>query len=109
MVAAMATLTEATPDMTGTAEMASDAIAGWLSEYEGYRGLLVFNDLQSGRSRVITLWETHDDEQRARASRGAMRDQLAGTMGVTVELFEVYEVPVFDLVEDDDRDRLEDV
>jgi len=30
-------------------------------------------------------------------------------MGVTVELFEVYEVPVFDLVEDDDRDRLEDV
>ncbi len=98
MVAAMATLTEATPDMTGTAEMASDAIAGWLSEYEGYRGLLVFNDLQSGRSRVITLWETHEAEQRARTSRGAMRDQLAAAMGVTVESFEVYEVPVFEVV-----------
>lgn len=102
MVAAMATLTGSTPEMAGTPEMASEAIAGWLNEYEGYRGLLVFNDVQSGRSRVITLWETHEDEQRARTSRGAMRDQLAGSIGVTVESFEVYEVPVFKVVEQSD-------
>ncbi len=98
MVAAMATLAGHTAEMTGTAEMASDAIEGWLKDYDGYRGLLVFTDDASGRSRVITLWETHEDEQRARSSRGAMRDQLAATIGVTVESFEVYEVPVFDFV-----------
>ena len=99
MVAAMATLSGHTTEMSGTAEMASDAIEGWLKDYDGYRGLLVFTDDATGRSRVITLWETHEDEQRARNSRGAMRDQLASTIGVSVESFEVYEVPVFEIVD----------
>ena len=98
MVAAMATLSGATAEMDGIAQMASESIEGWLEEYDGYRGILVFSDTESGRSRVITLWETHEDEQRARVSRGAMRDQLAATIGVTVESFEVYEVPVFEVV-----------
>lgn len=99
MVAAMATLSGHTPDMTGIAEMASESIEGWLKDYDGYRGLLVFTDDESGWSRVITLWNTHESEQQARASRGAMRDQLAATIGVTVESFEVYDVPVCELVE----------
>jgi heme-degrading monooxygenase HmoA len=99
MVAAMATLSGATSEMDGIAEMASESIEGWLKEYDGYRGILVFSDAESGRSRVITLWDTHEDEQRARASRGAMRDQLAATIGYTVESFEVYDVPVFDVVD----------
>src|SRR5262245_44165433 len=101
MVAAMATLSGATPEMDGIAEMASESIEGWLKEYEGYRGLVVLSDTESGRSRVITLWETHEDEQRARVSRAAMRDQLATTIGYTVEAFEVYDVPVFDFVGQD--------
>jgi hypothetical protein len=99
MVAAMATLSGATPEMDGIAEMAGESIEGWLKEYEGYRGLLVFSDNESGRSRVITLWDSHEHEQRARVSRAAMRDQLATTIGYTVEAFEVYDVPVFDVVE----------
>ena len=99
MVAAMATLSGHTPEMSGTAELASEAIEGWLEDYDGYRGLLVFTDDAAGRSLVITLWDTHEDEQRARASRGAMRDQLAATIGVTVESFDVYEVPVLELVD----------
>lgn len=99
MVAAMATLAGHTPAMSGIAEMASESIDGWLKDYDGYRGLLVFTDDESGRSRVITLWSTADDELRARTSRSAMRDQLAATIGVTVEAFEVYDVPVCDVVE----------
>jgi hypothetical protein len=105
MVAAMATLAGHEPEMTGLAEMASESIEGWLHEYDGYRGLLVFTNDASGRARVITLWDTHEDEQRARASRGAMRDQLASTIGVTVEEFEVYDVPVCDVVGKDVEGR----
>jgi hypothetical protein len=100
MVAAMATLSGATSEMDGIAEMASESIEGWLKEYDGYLGILVFSDTESGRSRVVTLWATHEDEQRARVSRAAMRDQLASTIGYTVESFEVYDVPVFELVDD---------
>jgi hypothetical protein len=101
MVAAMATLLGNTSGMPGTAlaQMASEAIEGWLRDYDGYRGLLVFTDEKAERSRVITLWDTHEDEQRARMSRGAMRDQLATAMGVSVESFDVYDVAVFDVVE----------
>jgi hypothetical protein len=101
MVAAMSTLSGHTPDMSGIAEMASESIEGWLKDYDGYRGLLVFTDEESRRSRVITLWDTPEDELRARTSRGAMRDQLATTIGVTVESFEVYDVPVCEVVDRD--------
>jgi heme-degrading monooxygenase HmoA len=104
MVAAMATLSGHTPEMSGIAEMASEAIEGWLEDYDGYRGLLVFTSDESGQARVITLWDTAEDEQRARTSRGAMRDQLATTIGVTVESFEVYDVPVCEVVEGDSAD-----
>jgi hypothetical protein len=97
MVAAMATLAGHTPGMSGIAEMANESIEGWLKDYDGYRGILVFTDDESGRARVITLWDTAEDELRARTSRGAMRDQLAATIGVTVEAFEVYDVPVLDV------------
>jgi hypothetical protein len=100
MVAAMATLSGHTPAMAGIAEMASESVDGWLREYDGYRGMLVFTDDESGRSRLITLWATAEDELRARTSRGAMRDNLMTTIGVTVEAFEVYDVPVCDIAGD---------
>lgn len=78
--------------------MAADAIEGWLREYDGYRGLIVFTDEDGQRSKVITLWNTPEDEARARLSRAAMRDQIATQAGMTVEDFEVYEVPVCELV-----------
>jgi hypothetical protein len=100
MVAAMATIAGRTSESgIALAQMASEAIEGWLRDYDGYRGLLVFTDEGAGRSRVVTLWETHADEQRARLSRGAMRDQLATAMGVSVESFEVYDVAVFEVVD----------
>ena len=98
MVAAMATLAGHKPELAGVAEMASESIESWLNEYDGYRGLLVFTDDESGTAKVITLWDSHEDERRARTSRGAMRDQLAATVGVTVAAFEVYDVPVCEIV-----------
>jgi hypothetical protein len=47
---------------------------------------------------VITLWESAEAEEKARGSRGAMRDQTAETLGMTVEAMEVYEVPAFEVV-----------
>jgi heme-degrading monooxygenase HmoA len=99
MIAAIATLVGPTPGMAAVAQMASESVEGWLRDYEGYRGLLVLTDEEGERSRVITLWESHEDEQRARSSRAAMRDQIAATLGVIVESFEVYDVPVCELVD----------
>jgi hypothetical protein len=44
------------------------------------------------------LWETAEDEERARAARGAMRDQLAATAGMEVVSFEVFDVVAHELL-----------
>jgi hypothetical protein len=89
--------------MADIARMAGEAIEGWLRDYEGYQGVLVLTDEDGGRALLITLWETPEAEARARPSRGAMRDQVAATAGMTVEGMELYDVPVVDVLLDRSR------
>ena len=93
----MATIVGHAPGMDDIARIATDEIEGWLREYPGYRGLLVLTDEAGERSRVITLWATAEDELRARESRGAMRDRVAATVGMTVVGMDVCDVPVLEL------------
>jgi hypothetical protein len=99
MVAAMSTVTGPAVGMADIARIAQETIGGWLREYEGYRGLIIFTDEREERARLITLWETAEAEARARHGRGAMRDQIAAMAGMVVEELEVYEVPVLDVLE----------
>jgi len=84
--------------------MAAEAVEGWLRDYDGYRGLLILTDEEGQRSQVITLWDTSEAEERARPARGAMRDQIAAQAGMAVEAFDVYDVPVCEVVREDDAD-----
>lgn len=94
----MSTLTGRIADMAEVARMAGDAMERWLRDYDGYRGLIMLTDEAGGRARIITLWETAEAEQRARASRSEMRDRLTATAGMAVEGMETYEVPVFEVL-----------
>ena len=98
MVAAMSRLTGPVSVLAEISRMADENLGSWLREYEGYRGILVLADEDGGSTRLITLWETAADEERARVSRGAMRDQLAATAGVEVAEFGVFEVLAYELL-----------
>jgi hypothetical protein len=100
MVAAMSTLSGPVEALADISRLAGDNVGPWLREYEGYRGTLVFTDEASRTARLITLWESREDEERARASRGAMRDQLAATAGMEVVSFEVFDVVAHELLGD---------
>lgn len=100
MVAAMSTLSGPVAALADISRLAGDNVGPWLREYEGYRGTLVFTDEASRTARLITLWESREDEERARASRGAMRDQLAATAGREVVAFEVFDVVAHELIGD---------
>ena len=95
----MATFVGPAPGMADIARIATESIEGWLREYPGYRGLIVLTNEQGERSRVITFWDSAEDEARARASRGAMRDSVAATVGMEVDRMDLYEVPVLELVD----------
>lgn len=97
MIAAMASLSGPAPGMAEIARIAGEAVEGWLREYDGYCGLIVLADEEGERAKLVTLWDTSEDEVRARSGRAAMRDQLAATAGMVVDAFEVYEVPVYEV------------
>jgi hypothetical protein len=98
MVAAMSTLTGPVAALEEVSRISSEAVGPWLREYDGYRGTFVFIDATAGMARLVTLWETAADEERARASRGAMRDQLAATAGMEVVDFGAFEVVTWELL-----------
>jgi hypothetical protein len=105
MVAAMSTLSGPVSALADISRLAAENVGPWLREYEGYRGTLVLTSDGTQAARLITLWNTPEDEERARESRGAMRDQLAATAGMEVVGFEVFEVVAHELVPDADDDR----
>ena len=76
--------------------MVGEDIVSWLRGYDGYRGLIVLTDEESARgsSRSGTRGRT----KRGRESR--RRDARHGLVGVgmSVVAFEVYEVPVCEVV-----------
>jgi hypothetical protein len=98
----MATVRGPAPGLAEIARLAVGPTETWLREYDGYRGLIVLTDEEGRQARLITLWDTAEHERVARASRGAMRDQLAATAGMEVEGMELYEVAVLALVAADE-------
>jgi hypothetical protein len=100
MVAAMSTLSGPVAALADVTRLADENVGPWLREYEGYRGTLVFADEAADTARLITLWDTAEDEKRARTSRGSMRDQLAATAGMEVVAFEVFDVLAHELLGD---------
>jgi hypothetical protein len=104
MVAAMSTLRGPVSALAEVSRLAGENVGPWLREYEGYRGTFVFTHSEAGSARLITLWESAADEERARTSRGAMRDQLAATAGMEVVSFDVFDVIGHDFVPASDDD-----
>jgi heme-degrading monooxygenase HmoA len=99
MVAAIATVSGPAESLATITELAGD-VGSWLRQYDGYRGVFVFVDENEATSRVITLWDTAQDELAARETRGAMRDQLMAMAGLVVVSFDVYEVAGHEYVEE---------
>ena len=100
----MSTLTGSVSALEEVSRLASENVGPWLREYEGYRGTFVFVDADAGKARMLTLWESAADEERARESRGAMRDQLAAAAGMEVVEFGAWDVIAWEVVEDGDQD-----
>jgi hypothetical protein len=94
----MSTLAGPVAALAEISRMGDEHLSSWLREYEGYRGTLVLVDDEAQRVRLITLWESAADEERARLSRGAMRDQLATTAGMEVVDFGVFDVPAWEIL-----------
>ncbi len=66
---------------------------------EGFRGIYLLFDRESGKSLSITLWETEADMQASEEAASRARRERAEASGETVVGVERYEVALREIVE----------
>ena len=84
-------------DMLEVARMAGDTMLGWLRDVEGFRGIVMLSNEETGTTHVITFWENAEVAERSRVSRLQLRDRITETVSVEVQETRQYVVAFADL------------
>jgi heme-degrading monooxygenase HmoA len=95
--ATLTTTKGATEDGVELATMAGEAMVGWLRELEGFQGLLLLNNPDTGITQVLSLWESREVAERHAAARLRLRDLVTATVDVQVQATVSYEVAFAEL------------
>jgi hypothetical protein len=84
-------------DMVAIATMAGETMVEWLRDIEGFQGLLMLSNDETGTTHVISFWESKEIADRSRVARLKLRDRITSTVSVEVQETEAYEVSFADL------------
>jgi hypothetical protein len=87
------TRTKGSPDQPlEVATIAGEEMLPWLSQIDGFDGLLMLTDEPAGCTLTITFWADRDVAERHRAARMEFRDRVTAAAEVQVEETVGYEV-----------------
>jgi heme-degrading monooxygenase HmoA len=90
--ASLTTVRGAGPEASATAGMAAESMLSWLREFEGYRGLLVLADPQTGNARIVTFWDDPEAIERSERGRREVRESMIAAAGARLESVDRYEL-----------------
>ena len=92
------TKTRGSPDEPlETATIAGEEMLPWLSEIEGFEGLLMLSNELDGTTLVISFWESREIADQHRVARTQFRESITTAAGVEVVEVSDYEVTFADL------------
>jgi hypothetical protein len=74
-----------------------ETVIPMLRRYDGYGGYIALYDAENRRARAVLLWESEEAAEEAEKELVERREKLAGSVGLTVESADLYEVTVLDL------------
>jgi hypothetical protein len=92
MYASLTTVRGAGDEVITTARMAAESMLTWLQEFDGYRGLLILGDPETGRARIITFWDSVEALDRSDRNRREVRESMVSAAGAELESVERYEL-----------------
>ena len=98
MYASLTTVRGGGPDVGVTARMAAESMLTWLRDFDGYKGLLVLADPESGTARIMTLWASEEALERSERGRAEVRHSMISAAGAQLESVERYELVADDRV-----------
>jgi heme-degrading monooxygenase HmoA len=88
------------PDQTAEGiRLAREQILPAARLMDGFKGIYLLFDRESGKSLSVTLWETEADMQASEEAAGQVRAQSAETSGDKIVNVERYEVALQTLVD----------
>lgn len=96
LLANITTVTGGGADLQAAAAMAGEALLPWVRQFDGYRGMLILADGESGTARFATFWEDEEALRRSEHGRAQVREQMAKTAGVEIESVQAYTVLLMD-------------
>jgi hypothetical protein len=74
-----------------------ETVIPMLRQYDGYGGYIALYDAENRRARAVLLWESEEAAEEAEKELVERREKLAGSVGLTVDSADLYEVTVLDL------------
>ena len=83
--------------MLAVATMVGESMAPWLRGLDGYEGLLMLSNEETGTTHVITFWVDEEAAERSRIARLQLRDRITATVSVEVQETQPYAVTFADL------------
>jgi len=92
------TTTRGTPDQPmSLATMAGEEMFPWLSEIDGFKGLLMLSNDEDATTLVLTFWESREVADAHRAARAEFRKRMTDAVDVRVEATTDYVVSFADV------------
>lgn len=87
------TRTKGSPDQSAhLATMAGEEMLPWLSQIEGFEGLLMLSDEASSTTLVVAFWRDREVAERHLPARLEFRARVTAAVDVTVESSEDFEL-----------------
>jgi hypothetical protein len=69
-----------------------DQVIPWLRDATGFRGWVVLIDRPNEKAIGLTFWATEQAALDGESSGGVLRDEVAASVGATMESLELFEV-----------------
>jgi heme-degrading monooxygenase HmoA len=79
------------------ATMAGEEMLPWLSEIDGFEGLLMLSNAEEATTLVLTFWESREVADLHRVARAEFRMRMTDAVEVRVEETTDYEVTFADV------------
>ena len=95
---ATVTTTKGSPEQPlEVATFAGETMLPWLREIEGFEGLVMLSNEESGTTLVVSFWESREVAEQHLEARVRFRERITAAVDVEVEDATDYEVTFVDL------------
>ncbi|HUK94819.1 MAG TPA: hypothetical protein VLU96_07155 [Gaiellaceae bacterium] len=75
----------------------TETVIPMLRTVDGFAGYIGLYDADNARAKAIILWDSEETARTSEEELTTRREQIAASIGITIESIDLYEAPVIEL------------